>query len=300
MRDLKTIDFRDEVLPVDAELVGKLGRDAVFWVVTALATVPLLISTIEKMQFQLTAFAIFFAVLWGVVFKLLVVRTQIAWMPLVASLFFTGCIGVPLLLFSYQTVVPASYLAMASSTSGVTSLVGFIFQVGVCEELLKMLPVVGYLLWKRKNADPVGAVLIGIFSGLGFAAFENIGYGDQAIFASASLADEAGAMGAAYGTQRAMVLILLRSLSLVFCHAVWSGILAYFVTTGFAAGSRVVAMALIGLAVAATLHGSYDWLCTVQPTFAAAVVAFSFVLFYAYLSKLRLLTDGSSGAAAGG
>ena len=102
-------------------------------------------------------------------------------------------------------------------------------------------------------------------------------------------------MGAALGTYYAMVNVMLRSLSLVFCHAIWSGIFAYFVTTGFAAGSRLAAMFLIGLFVSAMLHGVYDWLTGIQMTFAALVVAGSFVLFYAYLTKLRLLiTDSPS------
>lgn len=41
---------------------------------------------------------------------------------------------------------------------------------------------------------------------------------------------------------------------------------------------------------AAVLHGLYNWLAALQPTFAALVVAASFMLFYAYLSKLRVLT----------
>ena len=289
LTDLKGVDFKDEVVPIDGELAGRMGRDVVFWIVTALAVVPLLISTVERQDFQLTAFALFFAVLWGVMFKLLVVRSEMTWPPLISSMLLTGCIGIPLLLFGYSTVVPESYQAMASSQSGVTSLIGFVLQVGVCEELIKIVPVVLYLLWKRKEADPIGAVLIGVFSGLGFAAFENVSYGQRAILGSALMADEAGWRGAAFGTQQAMVMVMLRSLSLVFCHAVWSGIFAYFLTTGFAAGKRLPAMFVIGLAVAAVTHGVYDWLCGVQPTFAALIVAGSFMLFYAYLTKLRLL-----------
>ena len=298
LTDLKGVDFKDEVIPIDGELASRMSRDVVFWIVTALAVVPLLISTVQRQDFQLTAFALFFAVLWGVMFKLLVVRSSMSWPPLIGSMLLTGCIGIPLLLFGYSTIVPASYQAMASSQSGVTSLLGYILQVGICEELLKIVPVAIYLVWKRKQADPVGAVLVGVFSGLGFAAFENVSYGERAILGSALMADEAGWRGAAVGTQQAMVLIMLRSLSLVFCHAVWSGIFAYFLTTGFASGKRLPAMFVIGLAVSAVTHGVYDWLCGVQPTFAAAVVAGSFMLFYAYLTKLRVIASDSSVAPA--
>lgn len=287
--DLKNVDFKEEVFPVDRTLIDQLLRDTVFWVVTALAAVPLLISTIDRREYQLTAFALFFAVLWGVVFKSLIVRAEVGWNILAASLFFTGIVGIPALLFSYASVLPRSFTAMASSDSGVKSLLGYVFQVGVCEELTKLLPVLMYLFWKRRQASPLNAILIGIFSGLGFAAFENMSYGESAIFRSAVLAERAGVRGAAVGTQMAMVNVLLRSLSLVFCHAVWSGIFAYFVTAGFASGKRFLAMTLIGLSVSAILHGAYDWLTGVQMTAATCVVVMSFVLFYAYLMKLKHL-----------
>ena len=154
-----------------------------------------------------------------------------------------------------------------------------------------------YLAWKRNAASPLVAILVGIFSGLGFAAFENMSYGQSAIFRSAVLAKKAGQVGAAVGTRGAMINVMLRSLSLVFCHAIFSGIFAYFVTTGFAAKRRFVAMSAIGLGVSAVLHGAYDWLTGVQMTAATGVVVFSFVLFYSYLIKLRQLLEPDSSVA---
>lgn len=287
--DLKSVDFQEEVFPVNKALVEYLLRDTVFWVVMGLAAVPLLISTIDRREYQLTAFALFFAVLWGVVFKSLIVKADMGWKPLVAALFFTGLVGVPALLFSYGSLLPKAYVKLSDSESGMTSLIGYVFQVGVCEELIKIVPVFAYLAWMRKNANPLGAILIGVFSGLGFAAFENMSYGQSAIFKSALLAKKAGIAGAAAGTQLAMVNVLLRSLSLVFCHAVITGIFAYFVTAGFASGKRFLAMVLIGLFVSASLHGAYDWLTGIQMTVATAVVVLSFVLFYAYLTKFKQL-----------
>ena len=289
--DLRSVDFREEVFPVDRKLVDTLVSDTVFWVVLGLAGVPLLISTIERRDYQLTAFALFFAVLWGVVFKALIVKAEIGWKPLAASLLFTGLVGIPALLFSYASLLPKAYVTLSDSESGFTSLMGYIFQVGVCEEFVKIIPVLAYLAWMRKKANPLSAILIGVFSGLGFAAFENMGYGWRAISNSIAMAKEAGVRGAAVGTQMAMINVLLRSLSLVFCHAVFSGIFAYFVTVGFASGKRFLAMAVVGLLVSSILHGAYDWLTGVQMTVATGVIVLSFILFYAYLTKFKQLID---------
>jgi len=63
---------------------------------------------------------------------------------------------------------------MQHSSSILVSLTGFVLQTGVMEELCKAITVLAYLLLKRKNAEPFTAILIGVFSGLGFAASENL------------------------------------------------------------------------------------------------------------------------------
>ena len=131
-----------------------------------------------------------------------------------------------------------------------------------------------------------------MFSGLGFAAFENIDYSDRSIARTIEMTQQRGAFGLIDGTADAMVNVMLRSLSLVFCHAVWSGIVGYFLAMAWLTGKRRGALFLVGLLTASVLHGIYNWLSAVllQPTFSAFVVAASFMLFYAYLSKLRALT----------
>jgi len=94
LADLKGVNFKEEVLPVDQQLITTITRDVVFWTVTTLAVVPLLIATIERTEFQLTAFALFFAVLWMVMFKLLIVQSEVGWKLLITSLFFTGLLRI--------------------------------------------------------------------------------------------------------------------------------------------------------------------------------------------------------------
>ncbi len=292
LSDLKSLNFREEVLPLNAANLSGLLHDYVFWGVTLLGVVPLLIGTLERLDYQLTTFALFFAILWGVVFKYFIVRGSQTWSILLASLFFTGIGGIFVLLKLSEHVLPNAYMNLTASESGLVQLFGFITQVGICEELCKTLPIIGYLLWKRRQADASTVVLIGVFSGLGFAAFENIIYGNLSIVTSYELTRQYGADGGATGTADAMVNVMLRSLSTVFCHAVWSGIVGYFLALAWLTGKRRGALFLVGLLTASVLHGLYDWFVIVlnQGTFAALVVAASFMLFYAYLSKLRALT----------
>lgn len=289
LADLRAMDFRAEVIPVDHNNLRQIIGDYVFWGVTVIGIVPLLIGMLSHDGSQLTAFALFFALLWGVIFKSFIVRKDKDWLPLLGAMFWTGIFGVFGLLLMYALFLPRWYNEMSDSENPVVRLLGFIFNVGLLEELTKAAPVFLYLLWKRKAADPLTTILVGVFSGLGFAAFENMFYGQMFVTQSQTLTHHFGADGTEAGVRQAMAAVILRSLSCVFCHGLWSGIVAYFIAIGHATGKRRVALFLVGWAVAAVMHGLYDFLVGIHMLFAATVVAASFVLFYAYLSKLRIV-----------
>ncbi len=296
LNDLKAMRFKDEVLPIDESNIGGLAKEFVFWAVTLLGIVPLLIVSISGADSQFILFALFFALVWGVIFKMFVLRDDSPWRFPIGALFFTGIVGIYVLLFIYRYLLPDFYLGMSDSESGLVSWLGFVFQVGVWEELTKAVPVLLYLRWKRDQAEPMLIVVIGVFSGLGFAAFENLLYGDRAIMASVDLTLEYGEEGLEAGVQSAMIQAMLRSLSLVFCHAVWAGIVAYFIAVARLERRRWGAMIIVGVLVAAVLHGTYNWLTDVQMTMAAATAGFSFALFYGYVYKLRNKIETSEAA----
>jgi protease PrsW len=285
--DLRTLNFWEEIVPIDSSNFGRMLRDPVILAVIGAAISPLVIITLRS-DLQLTAFAILFAFVWGMVFKHYIVRASVSWKILFSALFCTGIIGTRAAL-----QLSRLHVDVALSPDVLVSLFGFIFGVGICEESCKILPVIAYLLWKRRNADPKTCILIGVFSGLGFAAFENLHFQGNDIEDAILKTNVLGEYGLREGVRGAMVDAMLRSLSLVFCHALWTGVFAYFLSVAFLTGRRYMALALAGLAVSATMHGVYDWLivCVKQQTFAAAVMAVTFVLFYAYLIKLQALTE---------
>lgn len=293
-KDLKQISFKEEILPIDGGNVYALAGDFVFWAVTLLGIIPLLIVTIDRTDHQLTMFALFFAFVWGVIFKRFVLNDGGSWKWAVASMLFTGVAGIWLLLFVYRFILPGFYLRMSDSENSLISLLGYVFQVGLWEELFKAIPVFLLIWWRKSSLKPMQILTVGIFSGLGFAAFENLYYGENAVYSTYSLTRDFGVEGLVSGVTNAMVVTMLRSISLVFCHAVWSGIVAYFISIALLRKHRVGALILSGILVAAVLHGIYDWFAGIQPTIAALLAGFSFALFYGYLSKLKLSLQSSS------
>lgn len=285
LRDIQTLNWRDEIVPLDEANLAPLLKDYVFWCVALLGVVPLLLRTIQNESYQITAFALFFAFLWGVVFKYFVVRSSAGWRILVASLFFTGTIGLGTQLSLLRQIL--SDATILSVVQGDISIL-FMFLLAFPEELCKAVPAILYVLWTRRRIDPSSAILVGVFSGLGFAAFENVGYARLFIEGSAAMA-ATGAEAVAGEVQTVILDSMLRALSLVFCHAVWTGIVAYFLVVGSVTPRRLIPLLVMGIGVSTFLHGIYNWLMLIQPTFAAGVAAGAFLLFYAYVQRLRQL-----------
>ena len=286
--DLRTIDFKAEVLPFDSHSTALLKSDFAFWAVTLLAVTPVFLVTLADTQLQLFGFCIFFAAIWGVIFKKFIVEETGGWKSPLLALTFTSFVGINLMLLLYHAF-PDWYMNLNESKDRFKSLLGFVGQVGLWEELFKILPALIYLAWKRKDAQPLTIVLLGVFSGLGFAAFENLGYTNLQVDRSLALIKDAGAEGLSEGVKGAMVNVMLRSISSVFGHAVYSGIFAYYIALAKTTKKRFVALFLMGWLVSALVHGLYDWAWEIQDTIPALITAFGFVLFYAYLTKLRLV-----------
>jgi len=293
LSDLRAMNFRDEIAPLDAQTLALLKKDFVFWAVLFLGVFPTLLVTLSSSNAQLTGFLLFFAAIWAVIFKNFIIAETSGWKLPLSALFFTGVIGIPIYLVIIN-FLPDFYASLPFSDNFLLGFIGSILMTGVSEELLKVIPVVAYIAWKKSEALPLTIITLGVFSGLGFAAFENIHYAGQAIFNAIGLTSRFGVSGLEKSLTDAMVNVMLRSMSLVFAHATFSGIFAYFIVIGFITKRRRMALGVVGLALAATAHGLYNFLWSVQDLLPSVITALSFILFYSYLTKVRVLTGSAS------
>jgi len=199
----------------------------------------------------------------------------------------TGVIGVPLLMLVYR-FLPAWYRGLSVSENPVASLIGYVGQVGPWEEAVKIAPVVFAILVFRRRLNHMDIVMLGVASGLGFAALENLE--KFQVFGVASITPQevtvsSEVLGRAMiaKAHEFIVLGLVRSISLTFAHAVWSAIFAHFFSIGLGAGLKRIPLWLTGFALVAMLHGVYDWLWSIQGVLAIAVAVVSFTLLKIYL-----------------
>jgi RsiW-degrading membrane proteinase PrsW (M82 family) len=117
-----------------------------------------------------------------------------------------GTLGILLLLGVHQLpFVKAIYAAAMGNTGFMTSLAGYLLGVGVCEELVKLLPLV--IVFRRgAKLDVAGAAAWGLAMGAGFGVSEGIWYS-----------------GEFYNGLTPGLIYVVRFVSCVGLHMAWSG-----------------------------------------------------------------------------
>jgi RsiW-degrading membrane proteinase PrsW (M82 family) len=123
--------------------------------------------------------------------------------------------------------------------------------IGPIEELAKMLPFLVLVLRLDAFDEPLDGLVYASFIGLGYAAVENVFYLD---FLSPLETAARGFAGPVV-------------------HILFASIWAYWISRAKLAGSSIVKPALLGFALAAFLHGFYDFLVLLAPVAALPIAA---------------------------
>jgi protease PrsW len=285
---LRTFQFAS-VFPYRDVLSAELYRSPTVRLLLFLGLFPLIINLIaEQASLRQTAWllGIYYASIWGVMLYNLIKPVQFSWGNTLRCVVFTAIIGIPLLLI-FQKVPPFNMLYDAINRGLVFRIAGFIFGVGVLEELCKALPV--YLLLvhpkllltqPKRLPDPLSAAFYGAMSGLGFAIAEGAAY--SFFYAS-------GLSKGQLGLSSYVAANTIRFVSLPLFHAILAGIVGHFIGLAVINPSRRSAICFIGVAIAATLHGLYNSFADGIP--GLLIVGFSILLFVTYLRRSQQLVN---------
>lgn len=265
-----TFEFR-AVVPYETLLSERIVRNPSTWVMLVFGFAPLLGFYLAASMFQLFAWLLtYFALVWTAYFYVAVTRRSGDLRIGLAIALFTGFIGCQLDIW-VRSVPPVSLLyALAATHQGITSVTAYIAGVGLNEEFFKSLPVMLVAFRFRRDTKPLDGLFFGAMSGLGFAVREGFKY-----------------MGNAADTSDALHQALIRTTTTPFLHATWAGIAGYFIGVAAVRKHRPALLTLVGVGVAATLHGSYDFLDT--RVTAVGVAALAYLLFVAYLDRSQAM-----------
>jgi protease PrsW len=273
----------ETILPYRDLISAELYRHYAVRLLLFLGVFPLIVNLIsEQVSIAQTAWllGIYYACIWAVVLHDLIKPPQFSWRNTFKCILFTAFIGIPTLLL-FQRVPPFSLLYHAIDGGSLWQrLLGFVFGVGVLEELCKALPIYLLLLRSGKLNDPHTSAYYGAMSGLGFAIAEGAAYSLRYAF---------GFSQGHLGLGSFVAANTIRFVSLPLFHAILAGIVGYFMGLAAINPSRQSALIFIGLAIAALLHGLYN---TFASSFAGLfIIAFTILLFVTYLRRSRQMVE---------
>jgi RsiW-degrading membrane proteinase PrsW (M82 family) len=241
----------------------------------ALAPFLLLQITADDDDIQRVAwgFAIYFALMWFIVFYALIRPERLDLWVVLRIVLFTAVAGTAIAVVIEKRLI----------TTTDPGIVRLILGVGLPEELAKALAVYLFVFLAKGATTPRTFLFAGAVSGLAFGAAEAVTYTQQ-------YADIASYLSANSLTS----LVIWRLLSDSLLHATLAGICAYFVGLAYQHRGAQWSLIAIGVGLAAILHGVYDatasgW----SGTFTAALIVFIFAGYVASGDRIAAQLDAA-------
>jgi RsiW-degrading membrane proteinase PrsW (M82 family) len=136
--------------------------------------------------------------------------------------------------------------------------------IGPLEELAKLLPFVIVALRFQEFDEPIDGIIYASFIGLGYAAAENVHYLQFLTPAEAAMRGFAGPV----------------------VHMLFASIWGYWIGMAYVRKRSILGCGLAGFAIAAGLHGLYDFVVLLHPVNALPIAALLIVIIWIWRLKL--------------
>lgn len=233
------------LLPKDSISFKTLKQDSKLIIISLVGLAPaFLIKITGATIVTFYVIALYFSLIWGLFFYSVFKTFQVSIKKTILIFF-----SVQILIFFSVFILDINqfnpfYKLIDDDNSFINQVIGFIFGVGIFEELIKLIPVYFFIKHSKEPLLPQTVVFYGLISGIGFGVFEGVVY---QISVNSKLD---------YNTS--FFMNIARLTSLPFLHAVWSGISSYFIAFFFLFPTKRYAMFLLAIIIPAILHGLYD------------------------------------------
>jgi RsiW-degrading membrane proteinase PrsW (M82 family) len=215
--------------------------------------------------------SLYFSIIWGLFFFYFFKTPQIKTQTTIGLFFILQAVVFiiwDILRLPAWPVINVIY-GFTESSNIILRLVGFIFGVGLLEETVKAIPLL-FLLWRAKEPYiPQSMVFYGLMSGIAFGVFEGVQY-QMTVNTQLDYAD-------------AFFMNVARLTSLPFLHAVWTGMVGYFLSFACLYPRYRLSLYFLAIAVPAVIHGVYDVLA--RNIFGLLLMLLSVILLMCYLKQ---------------
>ena len=280
------VSLREAVL-LDKITGSEIIRSPVFRFLIFVAVVPLAIEILQGNHAILYGLALWSMALWSLLLYRLFADRDLSFRLAFGTVLFTCFIGLPILeLWLFTPVYITDWLITRNFLA--FRLSGYVFGVGVREELTKAIPLIALALFTSKMRKPINGLLLGMMSGIGFAGAENVYYVFRTLEESLRAMKETGKAGylvmPVYNN-------VVRMAMTPFLHACFSAIFGYFIALGIAQRRHRLVFFLLGLSLSSLLHGLYDTFVGESPLLGVAIQCGAFFLVMTYILKARGLSS---------
>ncbi len=221
-------------------------------------------------------YGVYFATMWGLVLWLFVRPEKIGLLDVVRVALFTSITGVFIVAYLYRLPGLSSVLAGTHEPELLVRLVSYVFGVGLLEELVMVVPVLWIFVRNREPGTIREITYLGCVSGFAFGVSEAVAY---SVFFAQGVARGDLPLGAF------VVVQLTRLITLPLLHAVFSGIAAQFIALGVETPALRRSLVIVGIGMAALIHGLYNTFSGTAVGFVLAIGAV--LLFIAYVRSVE-------------
>jgi RsiW-degrading membrane proteinase PrsW (M82 family) len=280
------VSLREAVL-LDKITGSEIIRSPVFRFLAFVAVVPLAIEILQENHAILYGLALWSMALWSLLLYRLFADRDLSFRLAFGTVLFTCFIGLPILeLWLFTPVDITGWLITRNFLA--FRLSGYVFGVGVREELTKAIPLILLALFTTKMRKRINGLLLGMMSGIGFAGAENVYYVFRTLEESLRAMKETGVAGylvmPVYNN-------VVRMAMTPFLHACFSAIFGYFIALGISQRRHRFVFFVLGLSLSSLLHGLYDTFVGESPLLGVVIQCGAFFLVMTYILKARGLSS---------
>jgi len=240
---------RELIFPANVFSRKEWLKDKRFLILAILGLAPAFLIRFTLVPF-LTFYTIslYFSVIWGLFFFYFFKTNQVK-QKVTILLFFSSQIIVFILwdiLSLPAWPIINFFYSLLDNDFWMLRLIGFIFGVGLFEELVKAIPLFIILKRAKEPYIPQTMLFYGLMSGIAFGVFEGVQYQMT--------------VNVELDYNSAFFMNIARLTSLPFLHAVWTGIAGYFIAFSNLYPKYRISLLFIAIFIPALIHGIYDTL----------------------------------------
>jgi len=224
-------------------------------------------------------FTSYFSLIWGMILHYLIKPRNVLAPVVIGVCLFTILIGITGLLLAHHLPLVKQVYALTNSPSLAMRLTGYIFGVGLCEELVKALPIV-LLIRMKLIKEPESACFYGAVSGLAFSVSEGVEY---------SFRYATGLIAQTIRFDTFLLAHMVRYITLPLAHAAFAGLACYFIGLSTYNARLFPVLFTLGLGASALLHGVYDTFCS--GILGLVILGITIALFCLFVFKSSDLAD---------